>query len=250
MIVSGCCGFCTSMEKYFSEYPVVEVQKTFYKPPGVETAKRWRKKANEVNPEFEFTVKAWQVITHPPTSPTYRKAGLDYRNVNCGFFRLNDVVIEAWEKTREIADALKAKVIVFQTPPSFRETRENADRVVQFFSTIGRANYILVWEPRGWKAESVREVCEKVDLIHCVDPFLCNPAVLREVSYFRLHGCGLESRKTGVLLNYRHVYSDEELEWLREYVLGLKSEKVYVMFNNTNMCRDAKRFEAKLKLTK
>ncbi|MHC1610664.1 MAG: DUF72 domain-containing protein [Candidatus Methanospirareceae archaeon] len=36
-------------------------------------AERWRLRAPK---EFEFTVKAWQLITHEPTSPTYRKARL------------------------------------------------------------------------------------------------------------------------------------------------------------------------------
>ena len=29
----GCCGFPVSMKRYFQEFRVVEVQKTFYKPP-------------------------------------------------------------------------------------------------------------------------------------------------------------------------------------------------------------------------
>ena len=248
MIIVGCCGFCTSMDNYFRKYKAIEVQKTFYKPPRVETAKRWREKALAINPDFEFTIKAWQVITHPPSSPTYRKAGLNYSGVNCGYFRLSEAVIEAWEKTREIADVLRAKIIVFQTPPSFRETEENSERVVQFFSTIGSLNYTFVWEPRGWSLEGVRRVCERVNLVHCVDPFAENPALERDVSYFRLHGYGLNCRegKYG-RLNYKHVYDDRELEWLKDYVTKVGSEKTYVMFNNTAMCRDAERFEKLLK---
>ena len=60
----GCCGFSVSMKKYFEKLKLVEVQKTFYEPPKIETAKKWKNSAPE---GFEFTLKAWQVITHPPT---------------------------------------------------------------------------------------------------------------------------------------------------------------------------------------
>ncbi|NIN51751.1 MAG: DUF72 domain-containing protein, partial [Nitrososphaeria archaeon] len=69
----GCCGFPGSRKGYFNDFNLVEIQQTFYKMPRLETAQRWRQEAPN---EFEFTLKAWQLITHPPTSPTYRKAGI------------------------------------------------------------------------------------------------------------------------------------------------------------------------------
>ncbi|MEM0022835.1 MAG: DUF72 domain-containing protein, partial [Archaeoglobaceae archaeon] len=99
----GCCGFPIAMEKYFEKFEVVEVQKTFYKPPSIDTAKKWRELAPQ---SFEFTVKAWQIITHPPSSPTYRKAKLSVEDA--GFFKPIKTVFDAWEITRQIAKALKS----------------------------------------------------------------------------------------------------------------------------------------------
>ncbi len=65
----GCCGFPGGMRGYFSRFEVVEVQQTFYQPPRMETALRWRREAQA---DFEFVIKAWQLITHPSSSPTYR----------------------------------------------------------------------------------------------------------------------------------------------------------------------------------
>ena len=65
----GCCGFPRGMKDYFSHFRLVEVQQTLYKMPKLETALRWRQQAPS---DFEFTLKAWQLITHPATSPTYR----------------------------------------------------------------------------------------------------------------------------------------------------------------------------------
>ncbi|MGQ9472333.1 MAG: DUF72 domain-containing protein [Candidatus Aminicenantales bacterium] len=72
----GCCGFPRSKKGYFQHFKLVEVQQTFYKMPRQETALRWRE---EVPPDFEFSLKASQIITHPVTSPTYRKAGLEIK---------------------------------------------------------------------------------------------------------------------------------------------------------------------------
>ena len=44
--------------------------KTFYQPSAEKVMRRWR----ECMPAgFEFTIKAWQLITHAASSPTYRR---------------------------------------------------------------------------------------------------------------------------------------------------------------------------------
>src|SRR6202020_2366429 len=66
----GCCGWAGSQANYFSQFPVIEIQSTFYDPPALRVAVRWKEIAP---PEFEFCIKAWQLITHSPSSPTYRR---------------------------------------------------------------------------------------------------------------------------------------------------------------------------------
>jgi len=226
MMKIGCCGFCEAMHKYFQDFDLVEIQKTFYRPPKIETAKKWRKQA-PVN--FEFTVKAWQIITHPPTSPTFRKTGI--KAENCGFFKPTDEVFKAWHVTEEFAEALKAEIILFQTPPSFKETAENVENIRQFFSSIEH-KFIFVWEPRGWSSEKIRRICEELNLVHCVDPFVAKP-LYGEIIYLRLHG--MHARM------YRHKYSDKELLYLLNFCRELE-KRIYILFNNMYMCNDAKRF--------
>ncbi|MBE8540350.1 DUF72 domain-containing protein [Geoglobus acetivorans] len=222
MIKVGCCGLPVSMADYFRMFDVVEVQKTFYKPPMPETAERWRELAGE---GFEFTVKAFQVITHPPSSPTYRKAKLKVDDG--GFFKPVKAVFDAWERTREVAKILNSSVIVFQTPRSFRECEENVRNMKEFFNSIER-EFVFCWEPRGWGSDVVKDVCQKLDLVHVVDPFVSR-SMHGEIRYYRLHG-----------FNYRHKYSDDELKWLLERVSGERT--CYVMFNNMHMLEDAIRF--------
>ncbi len=219
----GCCGFCKSMKDYFSDFKLVEIQRTFYNPPKPNTAKKWRREAPN---DFEFSIKAWQVITHPLTSPTFKKAKIDVKKA--GFFQPIKEVFDAWEKTREIAKILKAKVILFQTPKSFRESEENIRNMKEFFSSLER-EFIFAWEPRGWSPDTIKSLCSELNIIHVVDPFV-SAQLYGDISYFRLHG------HTKM---YKHKYSDDELKFLRK-----KCEKdSYILFNNIYMCEDALRFK-------
>lgn len=96
MIKVGCCGFGVARPKYFQQFSLVEIQQTFYQPPKPNTAKRWR---DEAPSDFEFTLKAWQLITHEPTSPTYRrlKTQLNKKEKEqLGGFRWSAPVRRAW----------------------------------------------------------------------------------------------------------------------------------------------------------
>jgi len=223
----GCCGFPKGRKVYFSQFSLVEVQQTFYKLPALDTALRWRQEAPS---NFEFSLKAWQLITHPASSPTYQKAGIKIaRNManNYGFFKPSDQVLEAWMKTRDIARALKARVIVFQCPPRFTETAENIENMRAFFNKVKREDFLFVWEPRGdWKERRIASLCHELDLVHCVDPIVATPAS-GKIKYFRLHGGP----------RYHHQYSQEELDKLRHEISG----EGYILFNNITMYEDALR---------
>ena len=225
----GCCGFRGGIKRYFSQCRLVEVQQTFYKLPRMETVVNWRRAAP---PGFEFTIKAWQLITHPPSSPTYRKAGLvipQEKGGSYGYFGPSDEVMEAWHRTKEIACAVNATIVVFQCPASFIDSVENVNNMRNFFQSLSRDGLLFVWEPRGqWNDHTIVDLCQELGLIHCVDPLQRVP-LFGGVNYFRLHGGP----------GYRHSYSDEELEYLRQMVSGKES---YVLFNNITMCEDALRF--------
>ncbi len=230
MIKVGCCGFAGGMANYFKKFRVVEVQQTFYKLPRIETVQKWRKMAPK---NFEFTMKAWQVITHPSTSPTYRKAGIETKR-SYGFFRVNEDTMEAWVETRKIAKELKASIIIFQCPASFKESRENIKNMRDFFSTIEN-DFIFGWEPRGnWNKETVRQICMELDLIHVVDPFK-NESLHGMPKYYRLHG----------IVGYNYDYSMDELKRLKE--ICLQYDDAYCMFNNTKMLKNAVEFVELLK---
>jgi len=230
MLKIGCCGFAVAKQKYFKNFSVLEIQKTFYQLPEEKTVLKWEK---ESPLDFEYTLKAWQLITHPASSPTYRKLKIKIKHEeNYGFFKPTEEVFSAWEKTSKIANILNTKVIIFQCPASFSQEKENIKNMENFFKKIKRKDYIFCWEPRGnWSDELVEEICKDLDLVHCVDPFKNKP-VFGKINYFRLHG----------ITGYSYRYTEDDLKTLKEMINKIP-KPTYVMFNNVYMYQDALNFK-------
>ena len=254
----GTSGFGIGRAKYSKLFSCVEVQHTFYQPPAIATLERWRAAAP---PDFEFVLKAWQLVTHDAKSPTYRRLKKQLTEVEkqeAGYFRPTMIVKEAWEVTLACADALKAKTILFQCPASFKPTQENISNLKKFFTSIdqgdGKARaFNLCWEPRGdWDAKLVKGICDELNLWHTVDPFVTK-SVTPDKLYYRLHG------RNG----WRYEYDEAELRELAQMVAGsqleaqasangsssihysqLTTHDRYVFFNNVRMIQDAVKFQA------
>lgn len=233
-VLVGCCGWPEARPRYFEHFSLVELQDTFYQLPSLELAARWR---NQAPAGFHFTMKAWQLITHPASSPTYRRLKKplpEKERAFYGGFQPNEQVWAAWQQTAAIARTLRAEVIVFQCPASFRPEPKNIRNLEAFFCRAERQGWQMAWEPRGdWPAEIVRRICREYDLVHCVDPFQAEP-LHGSLIYFRLHGRG----------GYRYQYTDEELRELAGKVARAANEglSAYVLFNNVFMKEDALRF--------
>ena len=230
----GMCGFTIGAAAYVKRFPVVEVQQTFYDPPPMATLEKWRRQAPA---SFEFTMKAWQVITHLGASPTYRRLRRpmsDRERDEAGGFRTNETTLAAWKTTLEARNALGATAILFQCPASFRPSEDNVRAMRRFLTQIERpAGVRLLWEPRGkWPNDAVAGLCRELDLIHAVDPFV-RPSLTPELLYWRLHG------------NKSHYvrYSDDELRQIIEWLPDDPATDAYVLFNNIPRVKDVRRFE-------
>jgi len=219
MINAGCCGFPTSMKKYFENFSLVELNSTFYQYPLDETVQGWREKAPK---NFEFAVKAHQDISH--------KAKM----------KVEELSLQSFERMRRICKILDTKTLLVQTPGSFRLDR--LGDAEEFFGEVDREDLVVVWETRGpaWETADVRErlgkVLEKLDVTHVTDPFRVMPTYTGEIAYFRLHGLGERM--------YYYQYTDVELRKLKELVTPYEKEgkRVYVLFNNLSMFEDGVRF--------
>jgi uncharacterized protein YecE (DUF72 family) len=210
------------------------VQRTFYEPPSDEVMQKWLAATPS---SLEYTMKVWQLVTHPASSPTYRRMKRALRpGDEPGFFRESASVEEGWRRSVECARVLSASAMLFQCPASFRPDRENVRDMRGFFERIERPRARLLWEPRGaaWAAERelALSLCRELDLVHVVDPFTTPPERRRPV-YWRLHGIG----------SARHSYTDDELQRLRRMLVEAEPDgPAYVLFNNLPRVRDAQRF--------
>jgi uncharacterized protein YecE (DUF72 family) len=230
----GLCGFTVSMKTYADCFHVVEVQQTFYDPPPDAVMQKW---LDATPNSLEYTMKVWQVVTHPAASPTYRRMKRALApGAEPGFFRDSAAVRAGWQRSLECAEVLNATGLLFQCPASFRPEPENIARMRRFFARVKRPAARLLWEPRGKQWVEQRDLaialCRDLDLIYVVDPFVTIPAARHPV-YWRLHGIN----------GARHSYTDAELRQLHGMLLEAQGEApAYVLFNNLPRVGDAKRF--------
>jgi uncharacterized protein YecE (DUF72 family) len=207
------------MKRYFERFSLVELNSTFYEYPRIETVGGWRQKAPR---NFEFTVKAHQDISH--------KAKM----------KVNEDSLKAFECMKQICKTLNSKILLIQTPGSFRP--DKLEKAEKFFKEVKCEDLVLVWETRGydWQKPEVYErlgrTLEKLGVTHVTDPFRIMPAYTGMVAYFRLHGLGEQM--------YYYQYSDDELQNLKMLIKPYegRGKEVYVLFNNLAMYEDGLRF--------
>jgi uncharacterized protein YecE (DUF72 family) len=221
------------LEDYGRRFPAIELQSTFYRLPRVSTAERWRK----IAPNLVFTLKAFQGITHPADSPTWRRSRKELEGVDpaeVGFLRVSKFTRRVWEKTEQLAELLDAKAIVIQLPPKYDYSTKNVLRLREFLSTVSTERIPAVeFRHTSWfgRLHEARAVVAPWDGIIVTDPLKMNPPN-QPFQYYRMHG-------SDGLVNYRHRYTKEELERLGRSVRG---KKAYVFFNNLAMKEDAEGF--------
>lgn len=172
----GCAGFSMKLADYMRRFDAVEVQETFFDPPAERTLARWRRQAPD---GFAFCLRAWQLITHPPSSPSYGRIRRSLEAVDtnrCGGFLPSRETAWAWEVVRRAAEILEARAIVFQTPAAFTPTHANRENLLRFFSAVQERPFQLVWEPQGvWTEEEVAGLCAACGLVPAVDPLVAGP---------------------------------------------------------------------------
>lgn len=243
MIRVGCCGYPVKQKLYQEKFSVIEINSTFYNIPKETVSEKWQKEAPA---NFEFIIKASQLITHPANSPTYQRSGkLSGKIKNYGYFQDTPEVFGALEKTLAFARHLNCQKILLQTPLSFIPNYDNLRNLYNFFKKLKRYHHLwwqkftFILEVRGnkWTERLRQKISDDLEVVPAIDP-LRNQPLKAPFNYFRVHG-----RYSGERIIYEHKFSDTELK----KILALCNKQInYVMFNNTNRWEDAQKF---LKLT-
>jgi uncharacterized protein YecE (DUF72 family) len=203
----------------------IEVNMTFYRFPFPNQVKAWAKKTENLE-DFRWSIKVNRLITH--------------------VFKFSERAFQTWEKFENLFEPLRERIdfFLFQLPPVL--TPKSADRIEAFYkkTKLGE-KFALEWRNISWFekcwvkwAENLGLTLVSIDApdfenfpreIYCTDGIV----------YLRMHG------RTAW---YSHYYANKELEEIKEKILRIKAEKVYIYFNNNHsMLENAKRMFSLLK---
>lgn len=243
---------------YASQFPVVEVDSTYYGMPSENTAGLWVTRTPD---HFIFDIKAFRLFTQHPTSPSVLpkdirdslpealKSGKNvyYRDLS------SEVINELWQRFESallpLDSAGKLGVILFQFPPWFYPGNESREHILSCREKLPQYTIAVEFRHNSWLDEKnmgrtfqfLRD--NKLPYV-CVDePQGLNSSVAPvsevtgEVGVIRFHGRNAGAwEKAGLTAAQRFNYLYNEAE-LREWVpkakdLGSKTRQLHVLFNN------------------
>ena len=220
-IYFGCSGFSERLWKgffypeelpakdylpyYANRLDAVEINMTFYRKPLAKTLEKWY---DSTPPHFRFFIKMPKTITH--------------------IKKLVDCSGETSAFCDHIAGGLREKLagFLYQLPPSFTNTPENTDRLLQ--TVDSRFSNVVEFRHASWWTEDVQNTLAsgQIAMSGVSIPKDIPDVVISNLSsflYYRLHG---------VPTMFKSEYSSEFLQELSEHLAALPGEK-FVFFNNT-----------------
>ncbi len=216
MIKIACADFPVGRKTYESVLKTVELDQLFDRFPKMETIEKWR---NEAPPHFDFIVCAPRAITHPTKASAQHS-----RDIKKSRMSLDDSASsrQSYATTLKVAEALRARLVFFQSPPQFAPSPDNIKRMQTFFSKP-RGHIMFAWEyPVNWPIKLVDSLCESLRLLPVLNPL--GTAKLSpdpRMRYFRLGANGRTSGAAG--------FTDVEL---KKIISLCDTPLCYVVFNN------------------
>jgi uncharacterized protein YecE (DUF72 family) len=200
---------------YSKAFNFVEVNSSFYEIPDLKMVHSWRRM---VSSDFVFSVRCNKKLTH----------NLRFQSVPEAYEVLGRVV--------SICGILKADILHFQTPPSFKPDETNGKIISDFFSGVDLHEIRPVLEVRSKRSldSSFVEVLRDMNIVHSVDLLKGEkPAYKSDILYTRLFGKG-----------FHNIYQplDSELREVDSVASQGNYEKAVVISHSNRMFKDAARF--------
>jgi uncharacterized protein YecE (DUF72 family) len=238
---------------YARQFPLVEVDSTYYALPARQTAQMW---ADRTPAGFTFNIKAFSLFTQHPTRVAALPPDLREQVQAGGKDRvyLKDVdpavADEAWDRflaaLDPLRDAGKLGAILLQFPPWFPISRARKDYIVSCAERAAPRPVCIEFRNRTWmtednQAETLRFLADHRLPYVCVDmpqgykdsipPVLAATAGLAVV---RLHGHSAKWDSSDIHERFGYRYTDQELAgWApRIAALAQDADKMDVLFNN------------------
>jgi uncharacterized protein YecE (DUF72 family) len=241
------------LQFYARQFPLVEVDATYYALPAEQTAATW---AARTPPGFTFNVKSFSLFTQHPTRisalpadlrPAAQKAGKDpfyLRQVEPA------VADQAWDRFLAALEPLRTRgklgAILMQFPQWFPISRGAKDYILSCARRTAPRRLCVEFRNRTWMTPDNQQ--ETLDFLSRHDlPYVCVdmpqgypnsvPPVLAataSLAVVRLHGHSDKWTSKDIHERFGYRYSHEELaEWapkIRD--LAGSAETTHVLFNN------------------
>jgi len=255
---------CTSAEErlvfYASQFPLVEVDSTYYGMPNRRNAELW---VERTPADFKFDVKSFSLFTQHPTKakslPKEIREGLPKELVetNQNFYLDKapaEVVDDSWEWFRDALEPLRSAgklgAVFFQFPPWFFPSTRSLAYLEQVQERMFGFPIAVEFRKREWlddtHAEGTLDFLRRRRIPHvAVDApqgfHTALPPVAEvtspELAVVRFHGRNRETwdqKGAPPSVRFRYLYSDEELaEWVPKVKqLSGETAEVHAVMNN------------------
>lgn len=245
---------------YASQFPIVEVDTTYYGLPSVDNAIRW---VERTPPDFVFDVKVFRVFTlHQtpldslPRDVREEVQGLANEKGNIYYPDLpSDVQDELWARftdgIRPLKEEGKLGYVLLQFPPWVLRRRSSIEHIEECADRLGDYAIAIEFRNRTWLEEGDRRETlaylreQNLALVIVDEPqgFASSIPPLWEVtspdlSVVRFHGRNRETwTKKGLTSSaerFDYLYSEDELRDFVEPVQALASQarQVHAIYNN------------------
>jgi uncharacterized protein YecE (DUF72 family) len=237
---------------YARQFPLVEVDATYYALPSRQTATAW---AARTPAGFTFNVKAFSLFTHHPTRVSALPADLR-QAVPTGKDRIylrdvdQAVADEAWDRflasLDPLRDAGKLGAILLQFPPWFPISRARKDYIVSCAQRVAPRRVCIEFRNHTWmdpgnqqetlgflSANKLPYVCVDMPQGHrdSIPPVL---AVTADLAVCRMHGHSANWDSKDIHQRFGYLYTERELAAWAGNVKQLASDAAdtHVLFNN------------------
>nr|WP_196791661.1 DUF72 domain-containing protein [Motilibacter deserti] len=240
----------TRLAYYASQFPLVEVDSTYYTPPSERNSVAW---AERTPPGFTFNIKAFSLLTQHPTkvSALYKELRPETTKRNVYLKDLDPAVVdEVWERflsaLAPLADAGKLGAILLQFPQWFPIGTRNREYLLQCKERCDPYRVCIEFRNRTWMSEENRE--HTLDFLRSyalpyvsVDmpqgfPSSIPPVVAAtsDLAVVRFHGHSEKWESKDIYERFGYEYAEDELrEWApRIEGLGEQAKEVHVLLNN------------------
>jgi uncharacterized protein YecE (DUF72 family) len=235
---------------YARQFPLVEVDSTYYSPPAESTVGLW---ASRTPADFLFNVKAFSLLTGHPTQPgkLYKdlRPDTDKKNIYPGDLSpqaYEDVWSRFLSALDPLVDAGKLGVLLFQFPPWFTIRRANKEYLLEVAKRCSPLRVAIELRHESWFSGDNQG--ETLDFLRQHElPFVAVdmpqghkssiPPVLAatsDVAVVRFHGHSDNWTSRDIYEKFGYNYSDQELEsWAPKLAeLSEQATQTHVLLNN------------------